>query len=101
MTSVLSLPDDRPDARPLAALLEGGSGLLEPKPATDGGWDPGPNGFNGGAAARRPGYVWSGEMSMCPKLIVALQIDRAIGVRRYLLGRWPTQAPEVVVVVVV
>jgi hypothetical protein len=42
----------------------------------------GPNGFNG-AAARRPRYVWSGEMSMCPKVMVPLQIDLATDVGRY------------------
>jgi hypothetical protein len=36
-------------------------------------------------------------LSICPKLIVPLQIDRAIGVRRYLLGRWLTQARQVTI----
>ena len=30
---------------------------------------------------------WSGKLFVCPKLIVPLQIDRAIGVRRYLFSR--------------
>ena len=38
---------------------------------------------------------WCGKMSICPKLIVPLQIDRALGVRRYLLGRWLAQARQV------
>ena len=31
--------------------------------------------------------AWCGKCSMCPKLIVPLQIDLAIGDRRYLFGR--------------
>ena len=36
-------------------------------------------------------------MAIYPKLIVPLQIDRAIGVRRYLLGRWLAQARQVTI----
>ena len=40
---------------------------------------------------------WCGKFSICPKLIVPLQIDRAIGFRRYLLGRWLTQARQMTI----
>ena len=36
-------------------------------------------------------------MPLYPKLIVPLRIDRAIGVRRYLLGRWLAQARQVTI----